>query len=120
MLALMCDLCQHEIRLRMFVSCNVSRVGGWEAHDELEEFPKNWGADAFNGEFCCDLDHQVLNLDSWILCGSPMDHEMAVSAELERARSLAPDVLFASATDGLGLQHLRQELRHWPAESTAE
>jgi GTP-binding protein HflX len=35
--------------------------------------------------------------------------------ELERARALEPDALFVSASDGLGLQHLRQELRQWPA-----
>jgi GTP-binding protein HflX len=34
--------------------------------------------------------------------------------ELERALSLEPDALFVSATDGLGLQHLRQTLRQWP------
>jgi GTP-binding protein HflX len=49
------------------------------------------------------------------LVGNQIDR--CPAAELERARSLAPDVLFASATDGLGLQHLRQELRHWPANS---
>jgi GTP-binding protein HflX len=52
------------------------------------------------------------------LLGNQIDR--CPAAELERARSLAPDVLFASATDGLGLQHLRQELRHWPAESAAK
>jgi GTP-binding protein HflX len=52
------------------------------------------------------------------LVGNQIDR--CPAAELERARSLEPDVLFASATDGLGLQHLRQELRHWPAESAAE
>ncbi len=36
------------------------------------------------------------------------------AGELERARALEPDALFVSATDGLGLQHLRQDLRHWP------
>ena len=36
------------------------------------------------------------------------------AGELERAQALEPDALFVSATDGLGLQHLRQELRHWP------
>lgn len=36
------------------------------------------------------------------------------AGELERARALEPDALFVSATDGLGLQHLRQELRRWP------
>ena len=39
------------------------------------------------------------------------------AGELERARALEPDALFVSATDGLGLQHLRQELRHWPGAS---
>ncbi|HBH72520.1 MAG TPA: GTPase HflX [Synechococcales bacterium UBA10510] len=51
------------------------------------------------------------------LLGNQIDR--CPAAELERARSLEPDVLFASATDGLGLQHLRQALRHWPVESTA-
>ena len=51
------------------------------------------------------------------LLGNQIDR--CPATELERARSLAADVLFASATDGLGLQHLRQELRHWPAESAA-
>ncbi|MFM7674426.1 MAG: GTPase HflX [Synechococcus sp.] len=36
------------------------------------------------------------------------------AGELERARALAPEALFVSATDGLGLQHLRQGLLHWP------
>ncbi len=52
------------------------------------------------------------------LLGNQIDR--CPAAELERARSLEPDVLFASATDGLGLQHLRQALRHWPIESTAK
>ena len=39
------------------------------------------------------------------------------AGELERARALEPDALFVSATDGLGLQRLRQELRHWPNPS---
>ena len=51
------------------------------------------------------------------LVGNQIDR--CPAAELERARSLEPDVLFASATDGLGLQHLRQALRHWPVESAA-
>ena len=38
------------------------------------------------------------------------------AGELERARALEPDALFVSATDGLGLQRLRQALRHWPDE----
>jgi GTP-binding protein HflX len=38
------------------------------------------------------------------------------SGELERARCLDPQVLFVSATARLGLQHLRSELRHWPAQ----
>ena len=52
------------------------------------------------------------------LLGNQIDR--CPAAELERARSLEPDVLFASATDGLGLQHLRQALRHWPVESTTK
>jgi GTP-binding protein HflX len=36
------------------------------------------------------------------------------AGELERARALAPDMLFLSATAELGLQHLRQHLLHWP------
>ena len=36
------------------------------------------------------------------------------AGELDRARALEPDALFVSATAGLGLQHLRQELRRWP------
>jgi GTP-binding protein HflX len=51
------------------------------------------------------------------LVGNQIDR--CPAAELERARSLEPDALFASATDGLGLQHLRQALRHWPVESAA-
>ena len=42
------------------------------------------------------------------------------AGELERARALAPDALFVSATAGLGLQHLRQELRHWPGPPESE
>ena len=42
------------------------------------------------------------------------------AAELERARALEPDALFVSATAGLGLQHLRQELRHWPRPLESE
>jgi len=37
------------------------------------------------------------------------------AAELERARTLEPAMLFISAREGLGLQHLRSWLRHWPA-----
>jgi GTP-binding protein HflX len=36
------------------------------------------------------------------------------AGELERAMALEPDALFVSATAGLGLQHLRQELLNWP------
>jgi GTP-binding protein HflX len=36
------------------------------------------------------------------------------AGELERARALVPDMLFVSATAGLGLQGLRRHLRHWP------
>jgi GTP-binding protein HflX len=36
------------------------------------------------------------------------------AGELQRAQALAPEALFVSATEGLGLQHLRQELLHWP------
>ena len=39
------------------------------------------------------------------------------ASELERARALVPDMLFVSATAGLGLQGLRRHLRHWPARS---
>ena len=35
------------------------------------------------------------------------------AGELERARSLVPDMLFVSATCELGLQHLRQRLLNW-------
>jgi len=37
--------------------------------------------------------------------------------ELERARALEPAMLFVSATADLGLQNLRERLRHWPGES---
>ncbi len=37
------------------------------------------------------------------------------AGEVERARALEPEALFISATASLGLQHLRQELRSWPA-----
>ena len=40
------------------------------------------------------------------------------AAAVERARALEPDVLFVSATGGLGLQHLRRELRRWPPATT--
>jgi GTP-binding protein HflX len=36
------------------------------------------------------------------------------AGELERARALVPDMLFVSATAGLGLQGLRRHLRYWP------
>ncbi len=38
------------------------------------------------------------------------------AGEVERARVLEPTALFVSATACLGLQHLRQELRHWPPD----
>ena len=38
------------------------------------------------------------------------------AGEVERARALEPVALFISATADLGLQHLRQELRSWPAD----
>ena len=41
------------------------------------------------------------------------------AGELERARSLEPDMLFVSATADLGLQNLRRELRHWPPPAPA-
>jgi GTP-binding protein HflX len=37
------------------------------------------------------------------------------AGELERARAMDPAMLFVSATAGLGLQHLRRELQHWPS-----
>jgi GTP-binding protein HflX len=40
--------------------------------------------------------------------------DRCAAGELERARRLDPLVLFVSATDRLGLHHLRQELRGWP------
>jgi GTP-binding protein HflX len=36
------------------------------------------------------------------------------ASELERARALVPDMLFVSATAGLGLEGLRRQLRLWP------
>jgi GTP-binding protein HflX len=36
------------------------------------------------------------------------------ASELERARALVPDILFVSATAGLGLAGLRRHLRLWP------
>jgi GTP-binding protein HflX len=36
------------------------------------------------------------------------------ASELERARALVPDMLFVSATAGLGLEGLRRHLRLWP------
>jgi GTP-binding protein HflX len=47
------------------------------------------------------------------LIANQIDH--CPSGEVERARTLEPSALFISATAALGLQHLRQELRHWPA-----
>ena len=38
------------------------------------------------------------------------------AGEVERAGALEPAALFISATADLGLQHLRQELRSWPAD----
>jgi GTP-binding protein HflX len=40
--------------------------------------------------------------------------DRCAAGELERARQLDPQALFVSATQGLGLQRLRRELRHWP------
>ncbi|MFZ0408746.1 MAG: GTPase HflX [Cyanobium sp.] len=37
------------------------------------------------------------------------------ASELERARALEPGMLFVSATADLGLQNLRERLRHWPS-----
>jgi len=63
--------------------------------------------------------HSILNgLDSTAprrLVANQIDR--CPAGELERARALEPDALFVSATDGLGLQRLRQELRHWPHPS---
>jgi GTP-binding protein HflX len=42
------------------------------------------------------------------------------AAEMERARSLEPDVLFVSATEGLGLERLQHILRAWPASPAGE
>ena len=42
------------------------------------------------------------------------------AAEMERARSLEPDVLFVSATEGLGLERLRHILRAWPASPAGD
>jgi GTP-binding protein HflX len=36
------------------------------------------------------------------------------ASELERARALEPEMMFVSATADLGLQNLREHLRHWP------
>ena len=36
------------------------------------------------------------------------------AGELERARALVPEMLFVSATAGLGLEGLRRHLRQWP------
>ncbi len=40
--------------------------------------------------------------------------DRCATAELERARALDPEMLFLSATAGLGLQHLRRQLQAWP------
>lgn len=40
------------------------------------------------------------------------------ATELERARALEPAILFVSATADLGLQNLRERLRHWPGVSS--
>jgi len=40
--------------------------------------------------------------------------DRCATAELERARALDPEMLFLSATAGLGLQHLRRQLQEWP------
>ena len=40
------------------------------------------------------------------------------AGELDRARALEPEMLFVSATVDLGLQHLRERLLHWHAQST--
>jgi len=42
--------------------------------------------------------------------------DRCAAGEMERARALEPTALFVSATAGLGLQHLRQELRSWPID----
>jgi len=42
--------------------------------------------------------------------------DRCAAGEMERARALEPTALFVSATAGLGLQHLRQELRSWPVD----
>jgi len=46
------------------------------------------------------------------LLANQIDH--CPATELERARALEPDALFVSATAGLGLRHLKQELTRWP------
>jgi hypothetical protein len=40
------------------------------------------------------------------------------AGELDRALALEPEMLFVSATVDLGLQHLRERLLHWHAQST--
>jgi GTP-binding protein HflX len=50
------------------------------------------------------------------LVANQIDH--CPAGELERARCLDPQVVFVSATARLGLQHLRSELRHWPAQDS--
>ena len=40
------------------------------------------------------------------------------AGELERARSLEPEMLFVSATADLGLQSVRQRLLQWPPAAT--
>ena len=39
------------------------------------------------------------------------------ASELERAKALEPEMMFISATADLGLQNLRERLRHWPGEA---
>ena len=46
--------------------------------------------------------------------------DRCAASEMERARSLEADALFVSATDGLGLQHLRRALRAWPPAADPE
>ena len=44
--------------------------------------------------------------------------DRCAAGEMERARVLEPTSLFVSATAGLGLQHLRRELRRWPLDGS--
>lgn len=60
-----------------------------------------------------DLDSRLPRL----VIGNQIDR--CPAGELERALALEPDMLFVSATAALGLQGLRQKLRHWPAPSAA-